>query len=300
MSAVVRMRYARPLELLGFLDILDHNLTPLVTSVTYYDVHMDATVVDQELFDAEVSELAQGLSRMYPKKTAHEYENAIRSARENGSRYLLLQKNVTNDERKLLRELPIFREGRMKGGLIDTDETIKRQFPNGSLLRRTLGYYKNDNGKELKVGIEGAFINYLKGEEGKEIEHKISTGWKKTGQITKEAIEGADVISTLDKDIQEFAHSELEKQLRDMKAEHGCVIVMDVKTGFVRAMANLERAKDGSLIEGFNHAIGTKEVPGSTFKLASLMAALEDGKINIMDKVDAVGSYVFPGKTFTD
>lgn len=126
-------------------DILDHNLTPLVTSVTYYDVHMDATVVDQELFDAEVSELAQGLSRMYPKKTAHEYENAIRSARENGSRYLLLQKNVTNDERKLLRELPIFREGRMKGGLIDTDETIKRQFPNGSLLRRTLGYYKNDN-----------------------------------------------------------------------------------------------------------------------------------------------------------
>ncbi len=281
-------------------DILDHNLTPLVTSVTYYDVHMDPTVVDQKLFDAEVSELAQGLSRMYPKKTAHEYENAIRNARSNGSRYLLLQKNVTNDERKLLRQLPIFREGRMKGGLIDTDETIKRQFPNGSLLRRTLGYYKNDNGKELKVGIEGAFIKYLKGEEGKEIEHKISTGWKKTGQITKEAIEGADVISTLDKEIQEFAHSELEKQLRDMKAEHGCVIVMDVKTGFVRAMANLDRAADGSFMEGFNHAIGTSEVPGSTFKLASLMAALEDGRINIMDKVDAVGSYVFKGKTFTD
>jgi cell division protein FtsI (penicillin-binding protein 3) len=281
-------------------DILDHNLTPLVTSVTYYDVHMDPTVVDQKLFDSEVSELAQGLSRMYPQKSASEFENNIRIARSNGSRYLLIQKNVTNDERKMLRKLPIFREGRMRGGLIDTDEIIKRQFPNGSLLRRTLGYYQNNNGKELKVGIEGAFYNYLKGEEGKEIEHKISTGWKKTGQITKEAIEGADVISSLDKEIQEVAHSELEKQLRDMKAQHGCVIVMDVKTGFIRAMANLERAKDGSFIEGFNHAIGTSEVPGSTFKLASLMAALEDGKINIMDMVDANGSYVFKGKTFTD
>lgn len=281
-------------------DILDRNLTPLVTSVTYYDVHMDPTVVDQKLFDDEVSELAEGLSKMYPSKTAHEYENAIRNARTNGARYLLIRKNVTNDERKRLNKLPIFREGRMKGGIIDTDENIQRQFPNGSLLKRTLGYYKNNNGKELKVGIEGAFYHYLRGEEGKEIEHKISTGWKKTGQITKEAIEGADVISSLDKDIQEFAHSELEKQLRDMKAHHGCVIVMDVKTGFVRAMANLDRAENGKFIEGFNHAIGTKEVPGSTFKLASLMAALEDGKINIMDKVDAVGSYVFRGKTFTD
>jgi cell division protein FtsI (penicillin-binding protein 3) len=272
----------------------------LVTSVTYYDVRMDATVVDQKLFDEEVSELAQGLSKMYPKKTAREYENSIRNARSTGNRYLLIQKNVTNEERKMIRKLPIYREGRMKGGLIDTDEIIKRQFPNGSLLRRTLGYYKNDGGKELKVGIEGAFYNYLKGEEGKEIEHKISTGWKKTGQITKEAVEGADVISTLDKEIQEFAHSELEKQLRDMKAEHGCVIVMDVKTGYVRAIANLDRTEEGKFNEGYNHAIGTKEVPGSTFKLASLMAALEDGKINIMDKVDAVGSYVFKGKTFTD
>jgi cell division protein FtsI (penicillin-binding protein 3) len=281
-------------------DILDHNLTPLVTSVTYYDVRMDATVVDQKLFDEEVSELAQGLSKMYPEKTAREYENSIRNARSTGNRYLLIQKNVTNEERKMIRKLPIYREGRMKGGLIDTEEIIKRQFPNGSLLRRTLGYYKNDGGKELKVGIEGAFYNYLKGEEGKEIEHRISTGWKKTGQITKEAVEGADVISTLDKEIQEFAHSELEKQLRDMKAEHGCVIVMDVKTGYVRAIANLDRTEEGKFNEGYNHAIGTKEVPGSTFKLASLMAALEDGKINIMDKVDAVGSYVFKGKTFTD
>ncbi len=281
-------------------DILDHNLTPLVTSVTYYDVRMDATVVEQKLFDEEVSELAQGLSKMYPEKTAREYENSIRNARSTGNRYLLIQKNVTNEERKMIRKLPIYREGRMKGGLIDTEEIIKRQFPNGSLLRRTLGYYKNDGGKELKVGIEGAFYNYLKGEEGKEIEHRISTGWKKTGQITKEAVEGADVISTLDKEIQEFAHSELEKQLRDMKAEHGCVIVMDVKTGYVRAIANLDRTEEGKFNEGYNHAIGTKEVPGSTFKLASLMAALEDGKINIMDKVDAVGSYVFKGKTFTD
>jgi cell division protein FtsI (penicillin-binding protein 3) len=106
-------------------DILDHNLTPLVTSVTYYDVRMDATVVDQKLFDEEVSELAQGLSKMYPEKTAREYENSIRNARSTGNRYLLIQKNVTNEERKMIRKLPIYREGRMKGGLIDTEEIIK-------------------------------------------------------------------------------------------------------------------------------------------------------------------------------
>ncbi|NCA20882.1 MAG: PASTA domain-containing protein [Crocinitomicaceae bacterium] len=276
-------------------EILDINMLPLVTSITFYDVHMDPTVVDQETFDSEVSDLARGLSRIYPEKTAREYENRIRSARQNGVRYLSIRNRVTNEQRKRLRKLPIFELGRMKGGIIDTDETILRKKPNGGILERTLGYYqsKEEFGKELKVGIEGAFIDYLKGEEGEEIEQKYSTGWKKIGQIVKDAVEGADVITSFDKEIQEVAHSELERQLRDMGADHGCVILMDVKTGFVKAISNLGRLKNGNYAEFYNYSIGELETPGSTFKLASIMAGLEDEKYKITDKVNAFGSYTF-------
>ena len=281
-------------------EILDRNKNPLVTSVTYFDIHMDPTVIDQKVFDDELSDLAEGLHKMYPDKSAREYINSIQKARANKSRYLLIRKKVTNDERKRLRKLPIFRIGRMKGGLIDTDALIERELPNGNLLRRTLGYYSMDRGVEKRVGIEGAFYEYLRGEDGAELEQKFSTGWKKTGQITREAVEGANVITSIDKEIQEVAHSELERQLRDMDAEHGSVIVMEVKTGFIRAIANLTNNDNKSYTESYNYAVGFHEVPGSTFKLASLMAGLEDGKFKITDKVSAVGSYSFPGKRLED
>jgi len=278
-------------------EILDENMTPLVSSVTFYDIHMDPTVVDQAVFDEKVSELAQGLHRIYPDKTAREYEENIRRARANKSRYLSIRNKVTNEQRKRLRALPIFNLGRMKGGIIDTDETILRKKPNGALLERTLGYYKSkeEAGAEIKVGLEGAFISYLKGVEGEEIEQKFSTGWKKIGQIVKDAVEGADIITSFDKEIQEVAHSELERQLRDMNADHGCVVLMDVKTGFVKAIANLKKQKNGSYIEYYNYAIGELETPGSTFKLASIMAGLEDDKFKITDSVKAYGKYTFGG-----
>lgn len=284
-------------------EILDENMVPLVSSVTFYDIHMDPTVVKQEIFDEKVSELAQGLSRLYPEKTAREWENQIRSARVNGSRYLSIKNKVTNEQRKRLRSLPIFKLGRMKGGIIDTDETILRKKPNGALLERTLGYYKSkeEAGTELNVGVEGAFIKYLRGIEGEEIEQKFSTGWKKIGQIVKDAVEGADIITSFDKDIQEVAHSELERQLKEMDADHGCVVLMDVKTGFVKAIANLTKQRDGSFAEQYNYAVGELETPGSTFKLASIMAGLEDEKYKITDKVKAFGSYNFAsGKKMTD
>jgi cell division protein FtsI (penicillin-binding protein 3) len=248
-------------------EILDVNYTPLVTSVSFYDIHMDPTVVDQKTFDADLGDLSDGLARFYPQRTAREWEIYIRTGRNRGSRYLLIQKKVTNDERKQLRELPIFKLGRLKGGIIDSDETILRKRPHAELMKRTLGYYKNEGGVELKVGIEGAFHEYLAGEPGEEIEQKFTTGWKKTGQIVKEAVEGADVVTSIDKEIQEVAHSELERQLRNQGAKSGCVIVMDVKTGFVKAIANLTQAVDGEYYELYNHAVGTKEVPGSTFKV---------------------------------
>ena len=282
-----------------FGDILDANLSPLVTSVTYFDIYMDPTIVSQSEFDDGISELCVGLSKMFSKSSAY-YEKRIRSAREGGNRYLLIKKAVTNKQRKELSELPIFKLGKYKGGFIDNNQTNKRKRPNGDLLKRTLGYYKNDNGKEYRVGIEGAFVSYLKGKPGKEIEQKISTGWKKTGEVIKESVDGANVITSIDKDIQEVAHSELERQLRSQEASSGCVVVMDVKTGFVKAIVNLTRNSKGNYLESYNHAVGTKSVPGSTFKLASLMALLEDKKRDVNDIVNANGKYSFYDKSLYD
>jgi len=281
-------------------QILDANYTPLLTSVSFYDIHFDPTVVDQKTFEEDVTDLARGLARLYPTKTAQEYEQFIRTGRERKSRYLLIQNKVTNEERKAIRELPIFKLDRLKGGLIDTEETIIRKRPHGELMKRTLGYYKKNGIEELRVGIEGAYNEYLNGEPGKEIIQKIPTGWKKTGQIVKEAVEGADVVTSIDKEIQEVAHSELERQLKTQGAKSGCTIVMDVKTGFVKAIVNLTQTENGEYEERYNYAIGTKEVPGSTFKLASIMAALEDEKINITDMVDADGEYNFYGRKLKD
>ena len=273
-------------------QILDRNEVPMVTSITFYDIYMDPTVVEDQLFDQKVGELSQGLHRLYPDKSARAYETQIRKARANGVRYLLIRRKVTNDARKKLRKLPIFELGQMKGGIIDNVEVIMRKKPFGNLLNRTLGYFKVDNLTDtLKVGIEGAFYDYLKGEQGKEVEQRISSGWKRTGKIIKEAVEGADVVTTIDKEIQEVAHSELEKQLIAMGAEHGSVILMEVQTGYVRAIANLTRIKEGKYEENFNYAIGHLEVPGSTFKLASLMAGLEDERFQITDNVNASGYY---------
>lgn len=282
-------------------EILDENYTPLLTSVAFYDIYFDATVAEQKVFDAEVTDLSKGLSIMFKDKTARDFENNIRRARQRGNRFLLIRRKVTNEQRKRLNELPIFNLGRMKGGLIDNVTTIVRKRPHGELLKRTLGYYKNEDGKEYRVGLEGAFNDFLSGEPGEEVEQKISTGWKKTGQVIKEAVEGADVVTSINKEIQEVAHSELERQLKFEGARSGTVIVMEVKTGFVKAMANLTYSEsDKKYYEQFNYAVGTKEVPGSTFKLASLMAGLEDEKFSIDDTVNAYGRYVFRGGVLND
>lgn len=281
-------------------EVLDANYTPLVTSVSFYNIHLDPTVIDSKLFNDSIGDLSRGLSRIFSNMSPREWEVHIRRGRERGNRYLLICSKATNEERRQLKQLPIFNKNRMKSGLIDTDETVVRKRPNNELLKRTLGYYQNNGGKELRVGIEGAYNEYLAGEQGEEIEQKISTGWKKTGQIVKDAVEGADVVTSIDKEIQEVAHSELYQQLKTHNAKSGCAIVMDVKTGFVKAIVNLSQANDGEYYELYNHAIGTKEVPGSTFKLASLMAALEEERINIYDTVTASPEYRYYGKKLTE
>lgn len=281
-------------------EILDARLNPLVTSVAFYDVYMDPVTVEEEVWNAGISGLSKGLARIFPEKSAREYEEYLRDARVKKRRYVLIQKRVTNETRKQLRELPIFRKGRFKGGLIDNQATIVRKRPNGELLARTLGYVKKRERDTLLVGLEGAYNNFLAGKNGEIIEQKISNSWKPTGAVVREGENGYDVVTTINKDIQEVAHTELENQLKTKGGRYGCAIVMDVKTGFVKAMVNLQKTGEGEYGEVYNHAIGTREVPGSTMKLASLMAALEDKKIRITDTVNAVGKYEFYDRELHD
>lgn len=281
-------------------QILDQDYSPLVTSVSLYDIHMDPTVVPDELFAKEVGNLAKELSNLFKDKTPAEYEAHLRKGRLNHSRYVLIKRKATNEERRQLRTFPIFEKGRLKGGLIDNEEIILRKRPHGELLKRTLGYYRDNDGNRLAVGLEGAFDEYLRGEPGEEIEQRISTGWKKIGPIVKEPVEGANIVTTIDREIQEVAHNELLNQLILQQAASGCVVVMEVKTGYVKAIVNLKQAEDGNYYESYNKAIGEKEVPGSTFKLASLMALLEDGKVKLNDQVDAFGVYRFYNSKLED
>jgi len=280
-------------------QILDVNGTPLVTSVSYFDIYMDPTVVSKEVFASDLNDLCIGLNKLYPDKTASEYQRMIREARFKKRKYLKIREKVTNLERKKIRELPIFNLGRFKGGIIDNIENIERKLPHGELLARTLGTM-DENGVPL-YGLEQAYNGYLTGEPGEEVERLISNRWKKIGLVTKEPVEGADIVTTFDMTIQDVAHTELMRQLESQKAEKGCVVVMDVRTGYVKAMVNLHRDSDGGYSEKhYNQAIGAKEVPGSTFKLASLMALLEDKKVRLSDQVNAKGYYKFYDKTFKD
>ncbi|MEX2484438.1 MAG: penicillin-binding protein [Brumimicrobium sp.] len=281
-------------------EILDAKGNPLVTSVAFYDVYMDPVTVKKSLWDKEIGKLSQGLAKLFPSKSAREYEEYLRDARNKKLRYVLIHKKVTNDERKKLRKLPIFEKGRYKGGIIDNYATIIRKRPNDELFRRTLGYVKYSQNDTLTVGIEGAFNKYLSGRNGEIIQQKISNSWRSTGSVIREAENGYDVVTSIDKDIQEVAHTELENQLKLKGGRYGCAIVMDVKTGFVKAMVNLQKNRNGLYKESYNHAIGTREVPGSTMKLASLMAVLEDKKMKITDTVNAVGRYEYYDRALND
>ena len=278
-------------------DVLDKDLNPLITTVSYYDIYMDPTVASTELFESKIDSLAIGISKMFQRNEAHVISNQLRKARAMGNRYVLIQKQVTNEQRKALRELPLFNKGRNKGGIIDgqNQENTVRKNPKGQQARRTLGYHKEIDGKTYSVGIEGAYHDYLAGKAGEQVEQRFANGWRKTGRIIEESVSGSDVVTTIDSDIQEVVHSELEKQLITMDASHGCVVVMEVSTGYIRAISNLRRNEDSTFSESYNYAVGRLSAPGSTFKLASLMAVLEDGRLTLDSEVNATGEYRFKG-----
>ena len=189
---------------------------------------------------------------------------------------------MSYSQQKRVKKLPLFKLSPNKGGLI-IEQQIFREHPLGRIAERTIGYEMQDKeGKFLRVGLEGAFGQYLKGDEGRRLKQKIAGGqWKPINDNNeKEPTEGFDIHTTINVNIQDIVHAALLEQLEKFEADHGCVVVIETSTGKVKAIANLGRTEVGTYYEKLNYAVGEAHEPGSTFKLIAMIAALEDKVID--------------------
>jgi len=259
----------------------------LATSVPEYDIRMDLIapgILEDDVFYSKVDSLGAKLASFFQDKSADQYRRLLRKARKDKNRYFLVKRNVSFQDMKAVRAFPIFNLGKYKGGLI-AEQKNKRILPFQTLAKRTIGY-KNDNVQP--VGLEGAYAEYMDGVSGSRLVQRIAGGsWMPINEDTEVSPkDGADIISTIDINMQDIAQKALEKQLIASDADNGCVILMEVETGEVRAVANFTKVQEGVYKEKFNYAIAQSAEPGSTFKLASYMAAIEDGKVDTSDIID--------------
>jgi len=249
----------------------------MATSIASYEIRWDAAVASKKNYQYHKNDLAKGLANII-NRDEHTILRKLDRAVDRKNRYLLIAKGLTYSQQKKIKNLPLFELPSYKGGLI-VEQQIVREHPLGKIAERTIGYEMQDkDGKFLRVGLEGAFGQYLKGEEGRRLKQKIAGGqWKPINDNNeKEPTQGFDIHTTINVNAQDIAHSALLEQLEKFEADHGCVVVMETSTGKVKAIANLGRTKLGTYYEKLNYAVGESHEPGSTFKLISIIAALED------------------------
>ena len=285
----------------GNICAVDESL--LATSVPIFDIRMDVAspLISKQDFSNNVDALAGKLAGLFGNKSKAQFKNDLVRARQKGNRYFLIKNDVTYEQLQELRTFPIFDRGKYKGGLIIIPKT-KRQKPFGSLALRTIGY---ENATEnLFVGLEGAYNDVLSGKNGKQLRRRINNGdWVPVFDENEvEPVDGRDVITTIDVNLQDVAESSLYDHLVDHHAEWGCAVLMEVETGHIKAIANLSRVdKTDVYRETYNYAVGWSIEPGSTFKLPSMIALFEDGLDNLNDTVDiGLGFMVYHGKTIKD
>ncbi len=274
----------------------------LATSIPIYELRLDLgpDAVKDEVFSRNIDSLSLCLSNLFKDKSGRDYRRELTEAHMNGDRYYLLQRNVSYNELKQVRTFPMFRMGRYRGGLIVTEKS-RRERPFQVLASRTIGY---DIDSIKPVGLEGAYSEYLRGTSGKRLMQKLSGDvWMPINDDNEvEPQDGKDVVTTIDINIQDVAEHALLTQLAKHNAEHGCAVLMEVSTGEIKAIANLTREDTiGNYNEYYNYAIGESTEPGSTFKLASLIVAMEDGKIDLSDTVDLEnGKHIYYDRPMSD
>ena len=275
----------------------------LATSVPKYDIRIDAVTPTSKNFEAYLKPLCDSLSA-YHNKRSQDYQKKIRAARANKNRYLLLARNISYSEYLRFRDFPLLNLGAFGGGLI-VEQSTKREHPMGGIAQRTIGYERFDEqGNVTRPGIDGAFgVKYLRGTDGRRLKQRIGKGqWKPIEDFNQiEPQDGYDVYTTIDVNIQDIAHHALLEQLEKFSADHGTVVVMETKTGEIRAISNLGRTEKGTYYERLNYAVGESHEPGSTFKLMAMVAALEDKVIDTSKVVDTEnGVLTFFGRNVRD
>nr|WP_315165099.1 penicillin-binding protein [uncultured Flavobacterium sp.] len=274
----------------------------LATSIPNYEIRFDAVAPKSEVFQKNVKSLSDSLAYVLGKPSGF-FQTELRRARANKNRYYLVARNLSYTNYMKIKGFPLFNLGAYKGGIIVEQETV-RENPIGKIAERTIGYERvNPDGTPDGKGIEWAYRKYLNGKDGKIMKQKIAKGqWKPIRDVNEiDPQDGYDVISTIDVFIQDIAHHALLKQLEEYQADHGCVVVMETKTGQIKAISNLGKAKDGSYYETTNYAYAESHEPGSTFKLVDLMAILEDKVADTSTVYDSKGGVIkYSGKSVRD
>ena len=248
----------------------------LATTVMRYDVYLDFKIIKDTVYSNNIGPLTDSLSKMFGKPRSY-FRDRFDQQKKVKNQYYSLVKGLDFDDYDRIRQFPIFKKGKNRGGFI-VDRNYKRELATTQIGAGTIGM---DN-EVAKSGLEGAFSKYLTGTDGSRLEQRVnSSQWKPIDYWkVNEPIDGQDVYTTIDIRIQDIAHSALEKQLINFDADHGSVVVMEVSTGKVKAMVNLRRTEPGIYVDAYNYALKDATEPGSTFKTVSLLAAMDDGFID--------------------
>lgn len=275
-------------------NIFDHQGLLIATSIPVFDVAMDVNSdpLSDEIFFSGVDSLSHCLAEVISKKNAQQIRKELIRRRKAGKHYFPIASGISHKELNRIKTFPILRLGKYKGGLMVLQRS-RRELPFSNLAGRTIGIARAAKGK----GLENAYDKTLRGTSGKRLMQKIAGDvWMPVNEENEvEPKDGNDIITSIDINIQDVAHHALLKQLQKQQAGKGILILMEVKTGEIRAMVNLSRLDSLTYVEAGNHAIAERMEPGSTFKLPSLMAALESGGASPDEKADTEDGEVMVG-----
>ncbi len=283
----------------------------LAMSTPMYQLYMDCTVLksvfrgksNPDSLERDWLSKAKAFSDGLAKEvggSAGDYYRMIVTGRKDGNRYMRLTADLDRGTLLRLQKLPLMKEGRYKSGII-VNKRDSRQYPYGTLARRTIGYVKdnrNSNGNN-HIGLEGKYDYALHGKEG-EIWLRPTDNRERIQNYDSTYVkpeDGLNVRTTLNITLQDIVDKAMRKQMAaNPKINEGCAVIMDVKTGAIRSMVNLTKdPKDSSLNEVYNMAIGFAAEPGSVFKATTLMTVIEDGFVKSLDDVIPMNNGVIPG-----
>lgn len=268
-------------------NILSADGSLMASSLPEYRIYMDFKAGGKEkdsLLLVHINEISAGLHKIFPDKSAAEFKSHLMKGRKAGNRnYLIYPKRISYIQYKEAKRLPVFSLSKFKGGFHEQVYN-QRKKPFGSLASRTLGDIFADTAQGARNGIELAFDTVLKGRDGITRRQKVKNKYLNIVDIPP--IDGYDVTSTIDVGMQDICEKALVDMLSDINATEGVVVLMEVATGEVKAIVNMAKGRDGKYRETRNAAISDMIEPGSTFKTASIMVALEDGVITPADGVD--------------